>query len=91
MLLTLRYFRLIFTIKMHMKCTRNASNPTFTLQSLAKEAFEQPLAVLTYCGSAIRVDSKRVWNFDPAHYHLFHPDRTTTPGRDSLTWLLVSM
>lgn len=63
----------------------------FTLHSLAKEAFQQPLAVLAYCWTAVRVDSKRVWNFDPAHYHLFHPDWTTTPGWDSLTGLLVSM
>lgn len=63
----------------------------FTLHSLAEEAFQQPLAVLTDCRPAIRVDSKRVWNFDPAHHHLFHPDRTTAPGRDSLTRLLVSV
>lgn len=63
----------------------------FTLHPLAKEAFQKPLAVLTDCWTAIRVDSKCVWNFDPAHHHLLHPDRTTTPGRNSLTWLLVSV
>lgn len=91
MLLKSRYFKFVFMIKNTHECTRSVSDPTFTLHSLTKEAFEQPLAVLAYCWTAIRVDSKCVWNFDPAHHHLFHPDWTTTPGWDSLTRLLVSM
>lgn len=38
--------------------------PTFTLQPLSEEAFEQLLAVLADGGSGVRVDQERVRNFD---------------------------
>lgn len=58
---------------------------TFTLHSLAKKALEQPLAILAYGGTSIRVNSKGVRNLHSAEHHLFHPDGTATPGGNPLT------
>lgn len=54
--------------------------PTFTLQPLPEEAFEQLLAVLADGGSGVRVDQERVRNFDLRQQQLVELDGATDVG-----------
>lgn len=54
--------------------------PTFTLQPLSEEAFEQLLAVLADGGSGVRVDQEGVRNFDLGQQQLVELDGAADVG-----------
>lgn len=54
--------------------------PTFTLQALSEEAFEQFLAVLADSGSGVRVDQEGVRDFDLGQQQLVQLDGPSDVG-----------
>lgn len=56
------------------------STPTFTLQALPEEAFEQLLAVLADGGTGVRVDQEGVGDFDLGQQQLVQLDGPANVG-----------